>query len=104
MEFSLAGLGLMDRSQMLRAGRWVRADWAICGRISTNSATGRTISIEIIDLQHADKLADTKLRMPQASFAFRLEVDDISNLVQAIKATLEQAKTIENGNRDRKNL
>ena len=35
-EFKLMGFGLIDRSEAIRSGRWVKADWGVFGDVSTN--------------------------------------------------------------------
>jgi len=60
-EFKLAGFGLIDRSEAIRSGRWVKADWGIFGDVSTNWNGNRKLSLEVVDLQRADVLVETNL-------------------------------------------
>lgn len=97
-EFKLTGLGLIDRSEAIRSGRWVKADWAVFGRISTNSTNGRTLGLEIVDLQHADVLAATNLTLaPGPETHFKTAAADVTRAATALHLLLKRASPAQVG-------
>jgi hypothetical protein len=94
-EFKLTGLGLVDRSEAIRSGLWVKADWGIFGSISTNTSGYRTLSLEIVNLQRADVLAVTNLLLPSAdSGPFQMKSEYVPNIVSTLRTLLDQAHNI----------
>ena len=99
-ELKLGGFGLIDRSEALKAGRWAKADWAIFGRFSTNSAAGRTVALEVVNLSCADVLAETKLVLPdQTNRPLRVTSAEASRLTSALASLLKQADQARAANR-----
>ncbi|MCX6916780.1 MAG: hypothetical protein NT167_27675, partial [Verrucomicrobia bacterium] len=99
-ELKLGGFGLIDRSEALKAGRWAKADWAIFGRFSTNSAAGRTVALEVVNLSCADVLAETKLVLPdQTNRPLRVTSAEASRLASALASLLKQADQARAANR-----
>ena len=94
-EFKLAGFGLIDRSEAIRGGRWVKADWGIFGDISTNFNGHRTLSLEIVNLQRADVLAETNLSLPTPdSGPFQMKAEYVSSISPTLKTLLNHARKI----------
>lgn len=92
-EFKLAGFGLIDRSEAIRSGHWVKADWGIFGAISTNSNGNRTLSLEIVNLQRADVLAETNIMLLTAdSGRFQFKSEYVSNIAMALRTLLNHAR------------
>lgn len=50
-----------DASEALRLGRWLTADLAVRLRITEEDGAGRTLRVEVLDLAHADVLAQREL-------------------------------------------
>ena len=94
-EFKLAQFGLIDRSEAIRSGRWVKADWGIYGDISTNFNGNRTLSLEIVNLQRADVVAETNLLLlTPGSGPFQLKSEYVSNIAPTLKSLLSNARKI----------
>ena len=94
-EFKLAGLGLVDRSEAIRSGLWVKADWGIFGNISTNASGYRTLLLEIVNLQRADVLAVTNIVLPSADNGpFQMKSEYVPNIVSTLRSLLSQAYDI----------
>jgi hypothetical protein len=94
-ELKMAGLGLIDRSEAIRGGRWVKADWGIFGDISTNFNGNRTLSLEIVNLQRADVLAETNLSLPTPeSGPFQMKSEYVANIAPALRTLLSHARKI----------
>ena len=94
-EFKLAGLGLVDRSEAIRSGRWVKADWGIYGDLSTNFNGNRTLSLEIVNLQRADVLVETNLLLPVAdSGPFQMKSEYVPSIASALRVLLNDARMI----------
>jgi hypothetical protein len=97
-ELKLAGLGLIDRSEAIRGGCWVKADWGIFGDISTNSNGHRMLSLEIVNLQRADVLAETNLSLPMAdSGQFQIKSEYVSNIASTLRTLLNHARKVYSG-------
>lgn len=62
-ELQVDAFGLMDRTEEIMVGKWVKADWAILGRFSTNGASGRSVWFEVVDLGSADLLATNTITL-----------------------------------------
>ncbi len=91
-ELKLGAFGLIDRSEALKAGRWAKADWAIFGRVSTNSAAGRTVALEVVNLSCADILAEAKFVLPdQTNRPFKATSTEMTRLASNLAALLKQA-------------
>jgi hypothetical protein len=91
-ELQLAGFGLISRAEALRSGRWVKADWAVFGRLSTNSPVGRTVSLEVVDLLRAEILAEQSLTLSnQAAGPFRFAAADVSAVATVLESALKDA-------------
>ena len=91
-ELHLSAFGQIDRTEAIRGGRWVKADWAVFGRISTNDANGRSLNLEVVDLQHADALAETNLTLaPQTNTYFYVAKDGITPAGSALRSLLARA-------------
>ena len=94
-EFKLAGFGLIDRSEAIRAGCWVKADWGIFGDISTNFNGNRTLSLEIVNLQRADVLAETNLSLPSPGGGpFQMKSEYVSRITSSLRTLLDRARKI----------
>jgi hypothetical protein len=94
-EFKLAGLGLIDRSEAVRCGRWVKADWAILGDVSTNFNGHRTLSLEVVNLQRADILAETNLSLSMPDNGpFQMKFEYVPYITSALRTLLHHARKI----------
>lgn len=94
-EFKLANFGLIDRFEAVRSGRWLKADWAVFGRISTNTANGRVVSLEIVDLQRAETLAGTNLNIATREIGpFKVDSTELRRVVLALRSLLEEVRQI----------
>ena len=94
-EMKIAGLGLIDRSEAIQGGRWVKADWGIFGTISTNFNGQRTLSLEIVDLKRADVLAETNWSLlPDDSEHFQMKSVKLPDLAANLTGLLNQAHEI----------
>ena len=92
-EFNLAGLGFMDRAEAIRGGRWVKADWAITGRFSTNAIGQRTLTLETIELLRADLLDSTTIDLKaDGKTPLRSALTEISPCAAMLKELLQTAK------------
>lgn len=101
-ELQLSFLGLTDRSTSLRAGRWAKADLALHGQWSTNTAVGRTLEIEVLDLQRADVLARTNLAFPTLrERPLRVDSQQSAQVAIAVRDLLVRASLIERETRGR---
>jgi hypothetical protein len=94
-EMKLGGLGRMDRSEMIRGGHWINADWGVFGDISTNLNGARTLSLEVVNFQRADVLAATNLSLPSPrDEPFTLPPGSVSRVATALEALLDQARAV----------
>jgi hypothetical protein len=91
-ELQLGGVGFGDRIDALRAGHWVRADWAVVGRIVTNGvASTRLLRLEVVDLHHAERLASTDLTLASASTThYALVASDSERIAVALRGLMER--------------
>jgi hypothetical protein len=93
-ELQLAGFGLISRAEALRSGRWVKADWAVFGRLSTNSLAGRTVSLEVVDLLRGEVLAEQSLTLSnQATGPFKFAAADVSAVAAVMRVSLAEASS-----------
>lgn len=90
-ELQLGGAGFGDRIDALRAGHWVRADWAVIGRITTNGITSsRRLRLELVDLHHAESLASAEVTLTSASTThYALVTPDAERIAVALRSLLE---------------
>src|ERR1700728_14190 len=94
-EFKLAGFGLIDRSEAIRSGRWVKADWAIFGDVSTNFNNQRSLTLEIVNLQRADVLAETNLSLSsEDNGPFQMKSEYVPQIASALRTLLAQARGV----------
>jgi hypothetical protein len=94
-EFKLAGFGLIDRSEAIRSGRWVKADWAVFGDVSTNFNSQRNLTLEIVNLQRADVLAETNLSLSsEDNGPFQMKSEYVPQIASALRTLLAQARDI----------
>jgi len=99
-ELNLAGFGLIDRNETVRAGKWLNADWSVTGRIHTNVDTGLKLSIEVIRLSTASVLAETNLvRPPQEVRYFKPGREELANTTNALFRLLQAARAEEQAQR-----
>jgi hypothetical protein len=92
-EFKLAGFGFIDRSEAIRSGRWVKADWGIFGDVSTNLNGSRTLSLEVVNLERADVLAETNLSLSASdNTPFQMKIECVSHVAAALREVLNQAQ------------
>jgi hypothetical protein len=91
-ELQLADFGLIDRAESIRSGRWVKADWAIFGTISTNLAAGRRVHFEVVDMQRADVLSETNIVLaPRIETHFQVLAGDVFHATSALRGALDAA-------------
>ena len=91
-ELELGLDGMISPSAMLRVGKWVKADLLVSGRfVSTNDE--RSLHIEVMDLQHADVLAQEAMTI-HTSMAGPLKVSptDIAAIQERVRAALMEAR------------
>jgi hypothetical protein len=94
-ELKLAGFGLVDRSEAIRGGRLVHADWGIFGDVSTNFNGSRLLSMEIVNLKNADVLAETNLFLSgQDNGPFQMKIENVPCVASALKTLLVQAREV----------
>ena len=94
-EFKLQALGLIDRAEALRTGHWVNADWAIFGDISTNFNEHRTLSLQVVNLQRADILAETNLLLSSSEAGhFQMKIEYVPYIASALRTLLDRAQQI----------
>jgi len=60
-ELKLSAAGLVSLSAALRVGKFVKADLLVVGQFTSASQLKRVLHLEVIDLEHADVLAETSL-------------------------------------------
>ncbi len=58
-----AALGRPDLPNAIRRARWSKADWLVTGHFSSKDGT-RELLLEVIDLAHADVLAERRINFP----------------------------------------
>lgn len=92
-ELNLSALGLMDISSGLRIGKWVKADWLIMGHIETKTNHhNRALYMEVIDLQHADVLAERSLEITANSTApLAIHAEDVECASRSLRGLLAEA-------------
>jgi hypothetical protein len=94
-EFKLAGFGLIDRSEAIRSGRWVKATWGIFGDVSTNFNGNRILTLEIVNLQRADVLVKTNLLLPSSdSGPFQMKSEYVPQIASTLRTLLDQARGV----------
>ena len=57
-ELHLSEMSLMAGRDGVRRGKWVKADWLVQGRFAFDDAGHRTLELQLLDLHHADLLAN----------------------------------------------
>ncbi len=67
-ELELLGAGV-TRGDSIRAGRGLRADLLVLGRLVVTNRTEHALDLEIIELQRADLLASRRVSLPAAGLA-----------------------------------
>ena len=65
IELSTA-LGQPDLPNAVRRARWTKADWLMTGHF-TSKEGARELLVEVIDLAHADVLAERRVKLPTAA-------------------------------------
>lgn len=94
-ELKLAGFGLIDRTEAIRSGRWVKADWAIFGDVSTNFNGQRTLTLEIVNLQRADVLTETNISLPSSDNGpFQIKSEYVPQIASTLRTLLAQARGV----------
>ena len=63
-EIGLTAMSSFNGAFNLRCGKWLKADWMITGRFSSDDRDHRTLFLEITELQHADVLASGTFEIP----------------------------------------
>ncbi len=63
-EIGLSAMSSIAGGFEVRCGKWVKADWMITGRFSSDDQDRRTLFLEITDLQRADVLASGTFDIP----------------------------------------
>src|SRR5208283_3930289 len=77
-ELNLSIAGFFSSATALRAGKFVKADLLVAGQFTTTTEPGRTLRLELIDLEHADVLAGTSLRISgSTNQPLAISTDDI---------------------------
>ena len=94
-ELRLSAFGQTDRAEAVRGGKWLKADWSVFGRISTNNASGRQLDLEVVDLQHAEMLAATNVTLaPDTGTYFHAGFGDITLLNVVLRSLIAQADAV----------
>ena len=78
----------------LRLGRWVKADLLVVGGFQADQKQGRELKMEVIDLEHADVLAECTVGISSnTNEPIRVSADKLSGSAQALGKALQEAKT-----------
>jgi len=94
-ELKLKGFGLIDRSEVLRNGHWVKADWEVFGDVTTNTTGDWMISLEVVDMQHTDVLAASNFDVSPANGGpYQMKTEDVSRVAIALRSLLDQARQV----------
>jgi hypothetical protein len=62
-ELNLGSMGFTSGSTAVRLGKWLKADLLLTGRYLRNEKEGHTLLLEVVDLDHADVLAERRLQI-----------------------------------------
>lgn len=84
-EMELLGAGV-TRGDSIRAGRGLRADLLVLGRLVATNRTEQALDLEIIELQRADLLASRRVSLPAAGLT-----DPSLGAVEAVAAGVRAA-------------
>ena len=91
-ELELGVAGMNSPAAMLRVGKWVKADLLVSGRFSSTNDV-RSLRIEVIDLQHADVLAQEATTIHGAtSGPLKIPPVDIATIQERVRTVLIQAR------------
>ena len=93
-ELNLSIGGFSPSATALRAGKFVKADLLVSGQFATTAEPGRTLRLELIDLEHADVLAGTTVRISgSTNQPLAISTDDIAAADKCMRTALRQAQT-----------
>jgi|GEM_PF-3953246 len=92
-ELELSAMGMLSAGHPIRLGRWVKADWMITGHFSKDDKNRRILSLEVIDLRHADLIASNTVVLPDIKIAqIQPEKEWINLAVENIRHLLSESK------------
>lgn len=92
-ELKLSEMELLSGALPIRRGKWVKADWLIKGRFSTDDKNQRTLSFELIDLRHADVLASRTIGFPgKATPEIQPSREQVQLAAGAVRQLLAEAR------------
>jgi len=100
-ELLMSAAGLVGPPSALIQGRWLKADWLVTGRFSRNDNPGHVLSLEIVDVAHADSLAQKEIPFsasankpfPSVSVEAERVVGEVRELLkQATKSALDRER------------
>lgn len=90
IELSMA-LGRSDLPNAVRRARWSKADWLVTGHF-TKKETARELLVEVIDLAHADILAQRRIQLPiAAADSLRAVLAHLPDAANGLRAVLRAA-------------
>ena len=91
-ELNLAGGGFASSATALQVGKMVKADWLVTGRF-TITAQGRGLRLEVIDLEHADVLAEATLLIKgMTNQPLEVSVVEVAAADEQLRTALRQAQ------------
>lgn len=92
-EFTVSQFGFKDTSAALHRGKYAKADWLVTGRYVSFPPDSRSLFLEVIDLAHADVLAERKVNLSSVT-GQTLEsiLPKIPVLVEELRETLKVAR------------
>lgn len=91
IELSTA-LGRSDLPNAVRRARWSKADWLVTGHFTTKDGA-RELLVEVIDLAHADVLAERRIKLPGTTGKpLRAALAQLSPLAAGLREVLSAAE------------
>jgi hypothetical protein len=92
-ELEVMALGGVDSTASLRVGQWLKADYLVKGRLALRDRNTRRLSVEVIDLDHADVVATRTVDIPTESGG-RLDLSGprLERMLAAVRAALQEAQ------------
>ncbi len=92
-EFGLAGLKAAGGSAPLRQGRMLGADWLVTGHFSSDDKSRATLAIQVIELKHADVIAEETVTLPDQGKGWaQLESGQVTFAVGALRKLFTKAQ------------
>jgi hypothetical protein len=91
-EVELSTAGLAGGGSPIQRGKWLNADWIVSGDFSLDDKSQRALSLEVIDLRHADVLANKTIAFTGAAAEqFQISSNQLNQAASTLHELLSEA-------------